>query len=155
MRWYFNSFSGDVKDYFIPKNFRALENDLDYYKEKMRLKVCKQDIICKVENIWQSIEKKEYTLETNVNRNEITDQQEKRLKKLFTGKDEEYEKCKNLLISAYKFLGNKNNHLSFPPKVFEGMDVVELFGSPLNTSYSYCSPFKLEKERFSSNGSFF
>jgi hypothetical protein len=77
------------------------------------------------------------------------------LKEIFSGQPKDYPEYKSLLLSAYEFMGNLNNHLSIPPNVFKKYNIHELFGSPLNTSNPYCSPFKIEVDYFSSGGSFF
>ena len=51
-------------------------------------------------------------------------------------------------------MGGFNNHLSVPPSLIPD-DGVELFGTAVNTKMNYCSPFPIEKDFFSSKGSFF
>ena len=76
------------------------------------------------------------------------------------------------LLSVYNTLGGLSNNASFPLRLFSPPSkssssklgtkpsktqpqITELFGSPLNTQYNYCSPFAFEKTLFSSLGSFF
>lgn len=86
------------------------------------------------------------------NKYKMTVQQKNRITNIYTGMDFIAD-CYQLL-DVYNTLGGLSNNASFPPGLF-GCDVVELFGSPLNTSNRYCSPFEFEKKKFSSLGSFF
>lgn len=69
-------------------------------------------------------------------------------------RSDKFEQDMNEIVSVYDSLGGKNNHLSIPLKVFDDLDPIELFGSPLNTQYEYCSPFAIERN-FGSLGNFF
>jgi len=139
----------------MPLTFTALQNDLDFYEKSLVPQVSKEEIIEKVKKIWLNYCDRDYIMKFNAHLGFIALEQERRLRNLFAGSEEDFKIKKSLLLSAYKFMENFNNHLSVPPKLFEKTKIVELFGSPLNTSQEYCSPFALEKECFSSKGSFF
>lgn len=61
------------------------------------------------------------------------------------------------LLDVYFTLGGLNNLASFPLNWLSPIKIklVELFGSPINTQYNYCSAFDFEKNYFNSLGSFF
>lgn len=82
----------------------------------------------------------------------ITKLQKDRLTKLYTGTNF-VQDCYHLLF-VYNELGGLSNNASFPLALF-APNTIELFGSPLNTQYRYCSPFAFEVKKFSSLGSFF
>jgi len=155
MRWYLNSLIKGGKDYFMPISFNALENDLTYHEKSLSSNITKEEICAKINEIFQKYCTQEYCIKKKIMLRMISDKQEKRLKQVYNGPEEDFLAKKHLLLSAYKFMGTLNNHLSVPPAIFKKTEITELFGSPLNTSQSYCSPFKLEQELFSSNGSFF
>jgi hypothetical protein len=75
-----------------------------------------------------------------------------RLESIYKGHNFELDSSK--LMARYQYLGGLNNSLSVPPRILELFSSHELFGTPLNTHTSFCSPFNDEKV-FSSNGSFF
>ena len=155
MRWYLNSLIQGGKDYFMPTAFNALENDLSFHEKSLSSKTTKEEICAKINDIFQKHCTQEYCIKKKIMLRMISDKQENRLKQVYNGPQEDFLGKKHLLLSAYKFMGTLNNHLSVPPAIFRNTKITELFGSPLNTSQSYCSPFKLEQELFSSNGSFF
>jgi hypothetical protein len=67
------------------------------------------------------------------------------LQRLYGGEAEEMLPWCNAIIQVYTELGGINNNASMPPnfiKAFPG--ATEMFGSPLNTSVDYCSPFAWE-----------
>ncbi len=80
--------------------------------------------------------------------NLISARQMARIKKAYTGTN--FEADKNMLINVYSFIGITAVHLSIPPF----LRTHELFGSPLNTTADYCSPFEFERA-FGSSGNFF
>jgi len=155
MRWYLHSLIKGGKDYFMPIEFNALENDLAYHEKSLSSTTTKQEICNKVNTIFQKYCTQEYCIKKKIMLRMISNRQENRLKQVYSGPEGDFLSKKYLLLSAYKFMGTLNNHLSVPPDIFKNVQITELFGSPLNTSHSYCSPFSLEKELFSSNGSFF
>lgn len=86
----------------------------------------------------------------------ISSGQYNRLKMLYNGPPGYIDCNIMILLMRYEIPGTKNNHLSIPPSLFDREDnIVELFGSPLNTFCDrYCSPFNTDK-CFGSLGSFF
>ena len=88
-----------------------------------------------------------------------SDVQDKRLSSIYKG--DEFEKDSTKLISRYQYFGGLNNSLSVPNAIlnlFSDQNGFrsshELFGTPLNTYTSFCSPFA-DEQLFSSHGSFF
>jgi len=154
-RWYLNSFSEGEKDYFMPKVFKAHENDLAYYKEYLSSTTTPEEICKQINTIFQKYCDQEYCIKEKTASFTLSNSQKNRLHQIYKGSKDDFQNKANLLLSAYMFMGTLNNHLSVPPEIFKNLQITELFGSPLNTSYSYCSLFSLEKEFFSSNGSFF
>jgi hypothetical protein len=82
----------------------------------------------------------------------ITPSQEYRLRQLYVGHINDFHRHCDILLNLYNLIDMENaTHFSIPP-IFSG---VELFGSCINThNNEYCSLFKLEKNFFSSLGSF-
>ena len=156
-RWYINSLTQGANNYFMPISFKALENDIEYYKKCLDSKVTPKDVISKVQEIWDQYSSQKYYIKPADNTLRISKAQHQRLKELYSGPPEEFESNKRMLLSAYEFMGTLTNHLSVPPSIIKNKDssMIELFGSPLNTSQSYCSPFEIEKKYFGSLGSFF
>lgn len=77
-----------------------------------------------------------------------------RLRDLYCGPPGYLDRNIMVLLLRYGFIGTKNNHLSVPPSLISA-NMIELFGSPLNTcSLNYCSPLNIDKI-FGSKGSFF
>jgi len=155
MRWYLHSLIKEEKDYFMPKIFTALENDLTYYEKSLKPNVTKEEICSKINTIFEKYSTQEYCIKRKMTFFRISNSQETRLKQVYKGSEDDFKGKRHLLLSAYNFMGTLNNHLSVPPTIFKDAKIIELFGSPLNTSQGYCSPFRLERELFSSNGSFF
>jgi hypothetical protein len=58
------------------------------------------------------------------------------------------------LLNIYYLLDGTNNHMSVIPELITKYNLIELFGSPLNTTGTFCSPFIVDKQ-FGSLGSFF
>lgn len=78
--------------------------------------------------------------------------QTRRLRSVYQGN--QYQEDVLRLLSRYQYLGGLNNSLSVPHKVMDLVPSHELFGTPLNTHTSFCSPFA-DETVFSSKGSFF
>lgn len=153
-RWYMNSLDAGHNDYFMPKNFIINDKDILYFENFISTKV--KFVVYEIEKIWEKYKNVPYKLEATLKKHMIiTNFHEQRLKELYKGPDEDYQKNKNLLITVYYFLDFYSG--SIPPKIFEGSltPIFELFGSPFNTTYDYCSAFYFEKVFFSSYGSFF
>jgi hypothetical protein len=81
-----------------------------------------------------------------------SDAQTRRMKSVYRGT--EYSADVTKLLARYQYLGGLNNSLSVPPAVLDTFRSHELFGTPLNTHTSFCSPFA-DEAVFSSSGSFF
>jgi hypothetical protein len=82
-----------------------------------------------------------------------SDVQNKRLTAIYSG--EEYKDDSLKLLARYQYFGGLNNSLSVPNAVLNIFPKShELFGTPLNTYTSFCSPFQ-DESVFSSHGSFF
>lgn len=84
-----------------------------------------------------------------------------RMRQLYQGPFKYFNWWVYVALRTYEVLDGSNNNLAIPPGVLDALSgptelsVVELFGSPLNTSKSYCSPFEFERRRFRSLGSAF
>lgn len=78
--------------------------------------------------------------------------QSRRMKSVYRGA--QYSADVARLLARYQYLGGLNNSLSVPPAVLDTFRSHELFGTPLNTHTSFCSPFA-DEAVFSSSGSFF
>jgi hypothetical protein len=84
----------------------------------------------------------------------ITTRQYNRLRQLYRGKAGYFHDAAHDLLERYHFFGGLNGHLAMPPHLYPG-SAIELFGTPLNTSHPFCSPFAAEAVLWSSMGSFF
>jgi len=61
-----------------------------------------------------------------------------------------------ILLFRYQVLGGHNQHYAMPPFLLIELEIdVELFGTPLNTSVNYCSPYPEIESKFGSLGNFF
>jgi hypothetical protein len=85
-----------------------------------------------------------------------------RLREVYTGPEDRFDSMAYTLVYIYHSLGGLGNNGSVPIGLLndddgEDLGVIELFGSPLNTQSrkGYCSPFTVEREFFSSLGSFY
>ena len=81
-----------------------------------------------------------------------SEEQRRRLESIYLGSA--YPDDVRRILCRYQYLGGLNNSLSVPPSVLDVFPSHELFGTPLNTHTSFCSPFSDERV-FSSCGSFF
>nr|QBK84736.1 MAG: phosphorylated CTD interacting factor 1 WW domain protein [Pithovirus LCDPAC01] len=150
IKWYFNT---ENKQY-IPIKSVVDNEDLKYWEEQGYLKPdsklekeLKEAYSRFVEDAASAVDEYEEPKDF------INDQQRKRLNTLYKGDPLSYEKNKNIMLSLYYVLGGRNNHLSAPKPNLK-LYSFELFGTPLNTQYDYCSPFEIDKV-FGSYGSFF
>jgi len=84
----------------------------------------------------------------------ITVRQYERLRQLYRGKPGYFHDAAHDLLERYHFFGGLNGHLAMPPRLYPE-SATELFGTPLNTSHPFCSPFAAEVVLWSSLGSFF
>jgi hypothetical protein len=84
----------------------------------------------------------------------LTDWQVSRLKSLYVGKEGGFNNIKNKFTQLLKFVGGISVQLSIPPKIFDGMSLVEMFGSSINTSHAYLSPYPID-DNFGRLGSYF
>ena len=101
--------------------------------------------------------------ETNPKKLRISRSQDERLRKLYTGPPEDFEKIRYRLMYTYLILGGRGNMMGIPPRLFKtplimnifANRVHELFGGPANTcTESYSSAFPSEVKYFQSCGSF-
>jgi hypothetical protein len=124
------------------------ENDLYYANKNMKTNFNVPSFIQKSKKLFAStFSSTKTSVYVNID-NKITAAQLQNLKSSYVG--ENFECDKNKLLAMYDFIGMNSIHLSIPP-LFNG---IELFGSPLNTHGSFCSPFDIDK-KFGSLGSFF
>jgi hypothetical protein len=84
----------------------------------------------------------------------LSEAQLNRLESVYNGLPEDYYLNTKRLAARYQYMGGLNNSLSVPPTILDMYPSHELFGTPLNTHTSFCSPFK-DEAVFSSCGSFF
>lgn len=151
MKWYLNS----INKNYIPKDKFNIKNDLEYQNKKHKFKIPIDNILNNVNRevinmnhrVKDSVENYNYKPILSTLQLEI-------LRKKYTGPVADYEKHRNFLTELYSFMGGTNNHMSVPPMLIPD-NCIELFGTPVNTKYKFCSPFAIEKEFFSSLGSFF
>lgn len=148
MGWYLNWYSKNPDQYPSENNLFSdiiLSSDVKYFyggyiPDKMK------------KLLDRKIGKYKITRMGDIKIYRISERQKKRLKNIYIGND--YRKDSNTLLRFYSVLGGINNNSAIPPSILP-KNSFELFGSPLNTSFEYCSLLTIEKDLFSSNGSFF
>lgn len=152
LAWYMNSIV-----YYVPKNNLDVKSDLLYQNNKYGFKVPINEIANKINEYVKELNIKIDNINDNVDyeyKDIFSDHQLELLKVKYTGPHDKFQRYVNFLSELYEFIGGFNNHLSIPPEISK--DFFELFGTPINTaSKLYCSPFLIEKNFFSSKGSFF
>jgi hypothetical protein len=173
VRWYLTSLEKGANNYFLPFDFVVNKEDIEYNKDlfttvnfsnilnknlsaslsnNLTDKDVVQKVIQDINHIWEHFKKLPCELRSNPTK-KLTEFHEERLKELYNGPNDKFQWARNLIISAYEFIGFYAG--AIPPELFEKYNVFELFGNPFNTYYDYCSPLQFEKEYFSSKGSFF
>lgn len=152
-KWYLNSYSASKS--YIPEKFDII-NDLKYAHNKYGLNKPIEQIQSSIDNEIVILRKNAINAIDNFEEyNPIFSKvQTSLLKYKYTGSKEKYNYYLNFLSKLYSFMGGINNHLSVPPQLIKD-NYIELFGTPVNTKYNFCSPFEIEKEYFGSLGSFF
>jgi hypothetical protein len=137
-------------------SLEAIEHDIGYAITKLGLKIRLADYLERVGKAQKWFTNALWSLDLSTQSfpkldKLITHAQLRRLEDLYTGPNIGYQHNKNKLLALYEFIGMNTIHMSVPP-IFPG--AIELFGSPLNTAGSYCSPFVFEQTFFKSLGSF-
>lgn len=160
-RWFFVAVSKATTliDGICPPDvvsLEAVEHDIKYATTKLGLKIRPAEYLERVAKAQKWFTKALWSLDLSTQRfakldKLITHAQLRRLEDLYTGPNIGYQHNKNKLLALYEFIGMNTIHMSVPP-IFPG--AIELFGSPLNTAGSYCSPFMFEQAFFKSLGSF-
>lgn len=151
MKWYLNS----INNNYVPIDKLNIKSDLEYQNKKYGFRM-------PIDNIMADVNRQVIVLNENVKNASdtyvykpiLSSLQLELLRKKYTGPVSDYEKHRNFLTELYSFMGGLNNHMSVPPMLIPD-NCTELFGTPVNTKSKFCSPFVIEKEFFSSNGSFF
>lgn len=90
MRWYLHSLIKGGKDYFIPNEFNALENDLSYYEKSLSSTTTKEEICNQVNTIFQKYCAQEYCIKKKIMLRMISNRQENRLKQVYTGPESDF-----------------------------------------------------------------
>lgn len=151
IQWFLNS---KPDDSFMPNSDIVIKSDLQFANLHNGCHFQIATMKNASGKIFNLFKKKVNKLQSNVYPNQdslVNESQLQHLRLLFKpSNDMDFENSKNQLIAIYNFIGLESCHSSIPP-IFNG---IELFGCPLNTQNSYCSPFILEKQ-FGSLGSFF
>jgi hypothetical protein len=159
-RWCFNSIKNNKFDFdlFLPndESFIILE-DINYYLHRFNINININDsfISFPFYQFNQIINNAIHVKEENNDKLiqiSCSDMQMNRLLKIYKGSD--FENDYKKLLLRYYYLGGLNNSLSIPPSVINSYHSHELFGTPINTSSNFCSPFS-DETIFSSHGSFF
>lgn len=152
-RWFFNAPKKDL----IPTKNVVIPDDLFFANQHKKCQFDVADFVRLSNSEFQRLRKIKIAAdEQYANKDHlISREQLVRLELLYPSKYKTFENDKNKLVAIYEFVGINSAHLSIPPKIFTTVKPVECFGSPLNTSYKFCSPFAFEKARFGSLGSFF
>ena len=151
--WYLNSNRKNL----VPQSPLYDIDDFKYAKNNFVLLAKPSEMVKECEEIYKVFLKSLKTEKVSKKYRYIpklfSKKQELRLEKIHIGKGK-YENHRNELMEILKFLGGFSNHLSIPPQIFKGDGITELFGTSVNTSYKFCSPFEVDK-KFGSLGSFF
>ena len=151
MKWYLNS----IENGYIPKDKFNIKSDILYQDRKYGFKLKPTEIMDLVnKEVIELNNKVKYVNDEYTYKPIFSKIQLELLKKKYTGPENEYNKHINFLSELYSFMGGLSNHMSVPPALIPE-NCIELFGTPVNTRYKFCSPFIIEKEHFSSLGSFF
>ncbi|AYV82758.1 MAG: phosphorylated CTD interacting factor 1, WW domain [Hyperionvirus sp.] len=151
MKWYLNSLKGG----YIPNDMSHVRSDFDYQWKRLTCNKSPDRIISEINGEVAKLKDKAKLFSDHYTYKPIfSDLQLQLLRKKYTGPPADFEKHRNFLSELYSFMGGFNNHMSVPPKLIAD-DCIELFGTPVNTKNKYCSPFPIEKQYFSSYGSFF
>ena len=139
----------DLETFLPTKNFIIMK-DIDYYLNRFGIKMSDSFVEFPMEEFYE-IRSSLQSLSSPRSIN-LSATQRHRLESVYLGSD--FENDTSRLLARYQYLGGLNNSLSVPPKILDLVKSHELFGTPLNTHTSFCSPFDDEKI-FSSHGSFF
>jgi hypothetical protein len=135
---------------FLPTKDFIIMKDIDYYLSRFGISMSGSFVEFPMEEfkkIRSSLGSLSYPRPINLSATQL-----QRLQSVYIGSD--FARDSSRLLARYQYLGGLNNSLSVPPKILDLFKSHELFGTPLNTHTSFCSPFDDEKI-FSSHGSFF
>lgn len=154
-RWNFNSIQNGTfdNDLFLPIDTFIQMKDLAYYLKRFHIELDDSLVPFPMDDynkiLKQTIHSSDTIIPPVV---QCSDIQLSRLRSIYKGND--FDQDVHKLISRYVYLGGLNNSLSTPPEVLSVFPSHELFGTPLNTCSSFCSPFE-DETIFSSHKSFF
>lgn len=135
---------------FIPTSDFIIMKDLEYYLQRFGVSLSDSFVIFPLEqfrSLRSNLESLSFPRPMT-----LSATQRQRLQSIYHGSN--FESDSNKLLSRYQYLGGLNNSLSIPPHILDLFPSHELFGTPLNTHTSFCSPFQ-DESVFSSHGSFF
>lgn len=146
----------DLSSYLPTNTSFIIMNDLSYYLRRFGLTMGDSFVEFPYDKFSEIMEKARSKLvrEDPPRPIYLSEAQQKRLQSVYVGNPDEYNINTKRLASRYQYMGGLNNSLSIPPSILDIFPSHELFGTPLNTHTTFCSPFNDEKV-FSSCGSFF
>jgi hypothetical protein len=153
-RWNFISLVNGSFDHdtFLPTGDFVIMNDLEYYLQRFGIQMRDSFVEFPIQEFHHILQQAITHTLPPPRPIRLSDTQRQRLHSIYTGLDVDADAQR--LIARYQYLGGLNNSLSVPPRILKQFTSHELFGTPLNTHTSFCSPFADERV-FGSSGSFF
>jgi hypothetical protein len=137
---------------FLPTEDFIIMKDLEYYLNRFGIHMQDSFVEFPKDAFLRILSEAPHQTRSVPKVSSLSATQRLRLESIYLGSNFEADATK--LMTRYQYLGGLNNSLSVPPSILDLFPSHELFGTPLNTHTSFCSPFNDEKV-FSSNGSFF
>jgi hypothetical protein len=150
IKWYLNN----LNETYIPLEFN-ISSDLIYLNNKYKLNKNIDTINNEIKFELDLLhEKCNFVNEKYKFYKIFSNKQMELLRKKYTG--DKYDDHIAFLSELFNMMTGFNNHLSIPPNVLQLYpEIIELFGTSVNTTNNYCSPFPIDKEYFGSLGNFF
>lgn len=144
----------DLTNYLPSDSGFVIMNDLSYYIRRFGVHMEDSFVEFPIDKLEQIIQTARFGSAQSVVPRPIylSEAQQRRLRSVYKG--DNYDQDSKRLASRYQYMGGLNNSLSIPPHILDLVPSHELFGTPLNTHTTFCSPFK-DESIFSSCGSFF